>query len=310
MVALDDFLALQCAVGWEPYKIISGPTGTSTTECCYEVFDLLCAPGGRPYRVKDTSVVAASTREDRGWGPSAPGEGAAADAPRESLSAEERAILAAAWTADAVMEHASIASFSRFSLSLMALGAPSDLVGLAHRAAIDEVDHTRACFALAARYAGQPVAPGRFPLNGSVEVDADLVALAVSTVIEGCVGETIAAVTASERLGRASDPAVCATLARIAEDEARHAELAWKTLAWAIARGGDAVRAGVAEAFSRGMAEPPPVGTPGDAPSPRLEAHGVVDRSVLALAVRRAMTGVIGPASRAALAPGGGAASG
>ena len=38
---------------------------------------------------------------------------------------------------------------------------------------------------------------------------------------------------------------------QIADDEARHAELAWRFVAWAIATGGKATRALVAQAFDR-----------------------------------------------------------
>ena len=45
-----------------------------------------------------------------------------------------------------------------------------------------------------------------------------------------------------------SNPAVRAALHTIIRDETRHAELAWQTLAWALAAGGDEARAAVAEA--------------------------------------------------------------
>src|SRR5436190_13763000 len=72
----------------------------------------------------------------------------------------------------------------------------------------------------------------------------------IETVVrEGCIGETVAALEAREALARASDPAVRAVLARIARDEARHAELAWRTVAWALSIGDERVRAAVAAAF-------------------------------------------------------------
>jgi hypothetical protein len=37
----------------------------------------------------------------------------------------------------ALFQHASVASFARFSLELLALGAPPDLVAAAHAAALD-----------------------------------------------------------------------------------------------------------------------------------------------------------------------------
>ena len=77
-----------------------------------------------------------------------------------SLSADARAAIAAGWTDAARGEHASVPAFSRLSLTLMAMGAPSDLVEAAHRAALDEIEHARMAFGLAAIYAGAEVAPG------------------------------------------------------------------------------------------------------------------------------------------------------
>ena len=84
---------------------------------------------------------------------------------------------------------------------------------------------------------GEPIAPAPFPFDGRVEVSADLASIAARAVREGCINETLAAVQAAEQLARAEDPAVRAALAKIAEDEARHAALAWRTVAWALRAG-------------------------------------------------------------------------
>lgn len=47
------------------------------------------------------------------------------------------------WSLAAQQEHASIASFSKFSLELMAVGAPAALLVRAHEAALDEINHAR-----------------------------------------------------------------------------------------------------------------------------------------------------------------------
>ncbi len=72
------------------------------------------------------------------------------------------------WTRVGLMEHASVAAFSRFSLQLMALGAPSDLLQKSHEAAADEIRHARDAFALASHYAGRPVGPGVLPMEGAL----------------------------------------------------------------------------------------------------------------------------------------------
>src|SRR5690606_33504532 len=94
------------------------------------------------------------------------------------IDAATRARLAAHWLAEAAVEHASVASFSRFALSLLALGAPPSLVASAHAAALDEIRHAQDCFALASRYRGEPVGPGPLPIpEGPPPTDPAEVAL-------------------------------------------------------------------------------------------------------------------------------------
>jgi hypothetical protein len=224
----------------------------------------------------------------------------------DDLSLEARAALAAAWTADALAEHASVASFARFSLSLLAAGAPADLVADAHRAALDEVRHAELCFALATAYAGEEIGPGRFPAGDRIEASGSLIALAVAAVREGCVGETIAAVLVAEQAARATDPAVRAALEQIASDEARHAELAWRTVAWAVEAGGPEVRRAVAAAFRGGGSTMRGSRGPDDgAPMAEvLGTHGRLDAATSARVTAAAMELVVAPSARALLAAG------
>ncbi len=282
------------STGWDPVMILSPPTFVNG-QCCYMAQLQLCSLGGRPYLVDGSAQVAAVEHGGpRGWA-----EGARPSL--AGLTAEDRAALAQAWAADGLTEHASVASFSRFSLALLAAGAPAHLLELAHRAALDEIDHARLCFALASAYAGEAVAPGPFPLGGPVEVGAGLADLAASTVREGCVGETVAAVVAAEQLARAEDPAVRAALARIAADEARHAELAWKTVAWAVRAGGSEVRAAVERAFAEALGGFS-VEAVSAATSEAMQAHGRLDAATLAAAVRSAKAEIVAPSARALLA--------
>jgi hypothetical protein len=171
------------------------------------------------------------------------------------LDQELCAALAREWETDARLEHASIASFARLTLELLALGAPSELVALSQAASIDEIEHARLCFALASRYGERAVGPGPLDVQGALPASVDLSVLAAETVREGCVGETLAAFLASEQLERARDSQVRRALARIASDEARHAELSWKIVQFAIANGGDRVARAVASAFEQAGAE-------------------------------------------------------
>jgi hypothetical protein len=261
-------------------------------QCCYNT-DVTPICEGRPYLVGAVARTAPFVRApgDGGW------RAAEASAPRVSeIAPDLRAILAAEWTRDALFEHASVASFGRFALELLAAGAPADLVEEAHQAALDEVRHARLCFALASAYAGEAIAPGAFPFEGRVEVVADLASIAARAAKEGCIGETIAAVIAAEQLASAEDPAVRGVLAGIAADEARHAELAWRTVAWAIRVGGARVRAAVEEVFAglgRGGAQ-----VIAGAEDARLAAHGRLGAAALGEAAARAIEDVVRPAAR------------
>ncbi|MDI1481455.1 ferritin-like domain-containing protein [Polyangium sp. y55x31] len=260
-------------------------------ECCYATeFIPYCE--GRPYLVDEVARTAPAIRSrgDGGWGAETSSGPDVA-----GIEPDLRAALAAEWTRDALFEHASVASFGRFAMELLAVGAPAELVEEAHRAALDEVRHARLCFALASAYAGEPVAPGAFPFGGAAEVVADLASIAARTAKEGCIGETIAAVIAAEQCARAEDPAVAEVLAGIAADEAQHAELAWRTVAWAIRVGGERVRAAVEEVFA-GLGQGAVVDA-GSAADPRLAAHGRLAGAALAEATARAMTEVVRPAA-------------
>lgn len=161
--------------------------------------------------------------------------------------------LARAWLRDASLEHASIASFARFTLQALALGAPADLVARAQLAGLDEVAQARLCFTLASRYAETPIGPGVFPMEG-VLGSCTLAEAAAASVREGCVGETLAALQARLQLEHAEDPDVRMALQRIADDEARHAELAWRFVRWALAQGDRSVHVAVEHAFRESLA--------------------------------------------------------
>jgi hypothetical protein len=71
---------------------------------------------------------------------------------------------------------------------------------------------------------------------------------------EGCVGETLGAILAREQLAVARDPAVVRILRRIAADEARHAELAWRFARWAVLKGDRTVRSAIMDAIEGAIA--------------------------------------------------------
>merc|ERR1712127_1071498 len=100
------------------------------------------------------------------------------------------------WTQRALGEHASVASFSAFSIALMTNSAPSDLVDDALKAGLDEVRHARVSFDIASRLTGKEVGPGPLPPSNH-QFEHDLEALAFAVAREGCVDETLSAIAAA-----------------------------------------------------------------------------------------------------------------
>lgn len=201
---------------------------SDTGECCYRVFHGTCC--GRALIVEGEARQGqlrprADWCETRSW---------RADA---ELPDDERAELAAAWAEDALMEHASVASFARFALELLGAGAPASLIEDAQRASLDEIVHARLCFGLASGFAGRDLGPSALNLRG-VELERSLADLAVAVLLEGAVGETLAAALAREQLTLAGDARCREALEVIARDEAAHALLAWRFLRYAVDRGG------------------------------------------------------------------------
>ena len=243
--------------------------------CCYR-WVTPCA-GGRALRasVEDAPRTTPVGRA-RGW------ETTLAPAP---VPESEREALAAHWAREAAGEHASVASFARATLDLLAVGAPADLVAGVQAAALDEVEHARIAFSMASAYAGAPLGPGPLAPLPPAEGAPTLASVARSTLLDACAGETVAALAAREASGLADDPVVATALDRIAEDEERHAELAWRTVAWALRSGGQPVREALeaaALALRDALDEPAPAGRDED-----LARHGVLASAQLhALRVR------------------------
>lgn len=202
--------------------------------CCYEVPDLCCAGCGRALRDGDRTIVTKSTRRSD-W--RAEIRGLAPDEARARRYAEM-----------AGAEHASIASFARTSLDLLALGAPADLLAETHRAALDEIEHARIAYALASELSGEPLGPSKVGLPP--HAPATFASLAESTFFDACVGESLGA-DDLRALAASEEPRVSALLERIAEDEERHVEVAFRTLAWCVRAGGEEARRALERAIDR-----------------------------------------------------------
>jgi hypothetical protein len=110
-----------------------------------------------------------------------------------------------------------------------------------------------------------------------------LEAVAIENAVEGCVGETYAAVVAAWQAVHARDARVRTVMGKIAREEAQHAALSWQVGQWASRRLGPTERRRVAaatraaiEALRNGVAVEPPrelvetVGLPTAAEATRL----------------------------------------
>ena len=212
---------------------------STSDACCYDW--VVPCPGGRPLLVdgvaRTAEVIASSD-----WACAAPEEARAFRAPVD-CSIAERSMLARHYTVEASYEHASVASFARVSLALLAVGAPPDLVSGAHAAAIDETRHAAAMYALASEWGGVTVGPHGLDLAGMTLSMPTIEAIAEEAFLEGCIGEVAAALVLREEAERARDASTRDTLTSMADDEERHAELAWRTIAWALLRSPVSVRA-------------------------------------------------------------------
>lgn len=181
-------------------------TDSQDGKCCYHVAEY--CPGGRPFLVGGEPRVAGDRNR---WAPGSE--------------------LTTPWLADAQVEHASVAAFARLSLQLLALGAPCEFVRDAQRASLDELRHADFFFELASRHDHSSLGPGALDVRGALD-DLSLASLIESNLLEGCIGETLAAEQLRQRALCIDDPRTRRTLLTIAEDETRHAELAFRILAW------------------------------------------------------------------------------
>jgi hypothetical protein len=264
--------------------LAGSPTWTCTSSTCAI---------GRPLLVSGAPRTAPATGRgdwiERGVAPDA-----------GSLETDTREIVVGHWLEAAALEHASVASFARFALELLALGAPAELVAGAQRAGLDEVEHARLSYGVASAYAGRSLGPGPLDLT-AVTLRADAREVLRSLVIEGCVGETLGVAEALALRDRASDPALASLHARIASDEQRHAELSWRALAWLLRGAGGDMAELAAACFEEGTvalsADPP-------ARAPAAPEHGVLEAPELGALRRRVLREVVAPCAAALLGAG------
>jgi hypothetical protein len=252
-----------------------GPYGGGFDQSLVEVGAHVCTsaelPEGRPFLI-DGHARTADAQRRCDWRAVSTSSATPNDA---ELGPEQRRTLHATWLRRALLEHASIAAFSRFSLQLLQLGAPAELLAETQRATLDEIEHARGCFELASRFGESPWGPSALDIGGAA-LETSLDAIVSGTILEGCIGETLAALEAAESAHCARDAQVKATLEQIARDEARHAALAWRFVAWALQAGDEQTRSRVAALFAAEAPHDVACSTSSQVEASVFTAHGVL----------------------------------
>jgi hypothetical protein len=145
------------------------------------------------------------------------------------------------------LEAGSILAFARLELELEHHGAPADLVRRAAAFVSDEASHAHMVSAQAARFGARVAAPPVLRCGDA----RTLIEIAIENAIEGCVRETFGALLATYQAAHARDPELAEMFRRIADDETRHAALAWDIAAWLDERLSNAERDAVRRALQR-----------------------------------------------------------
>ncbi len=176
------------------------------------------------------------------------------------------------------LEAASVEAFRLLALELCAHRAPQQLLSRAYRAAREELRHARLTRTLARRFGAAPAAP----VYGPSPAIRPLEEVAIENAVEGCARETFGAAVGIWQARHASDATIRVALARIADDETRHAELSWEVARWATPRLPRIARLRVADARSKAFdqldreafsAVPPSLVTVAGLPSPAIARH-------------------------------------
>jgi hypothetical protein len=203
--------------------------------------------------------------------------------------------VAAHWHEVARGEHASVFAFAALAGALEAHAAPAELVRAARGAQRDEVRHARFAYRWLERVSGVRVRPGALP---APRPDADLETLALEALRDGAFEESLGAALAAHLAEVADDPTLAAALRAIAREEARHAELSWRVLSFALAREPELGPTLRAELERLTPPEAPCLPSPEDV---RLERLGVPSATTRLALAERVLREVVCPCLEAAL---------
>src|SRR5262249_13183621 len=122
----------------------------------------------------------------------------------------------------------------------------------------------------------------------------DLKSVVVTTFLEGCIGETVAAVEAREAARCVFDPVLERALAEIAADESRHAALGWRFVSWALRRAGNGLVERLRAELARAQTEARLAPTALDGGQGALE-HGLLPPAFRAALRQEALASIVAP---------------
>lgn len=208
--------------------------------------------------------------------------------------ATDAAQAAGVWANVALAEHASIASFARFALQLLSLGAPPALLQGAISAMADELKHTQLAFGLAQELSGRTFGPTGLDVSDILQGATAPEGILAAAIHEGCVEETVSAHLLSAALERAELASVRSVLRELEQDEARHAELAWQFVAWLLECQPE-LHARAVECFAQALVPEPIHDTANAASAGSLERFGCASRGTRAAVRARTLRDVIAP---------------
>ena len=153
-----------------------------------------------------------------------------------SLNDEQRAAACRGWTEAALEEYAGAAQHAFLLRLLVRARAPLDLSAMAARCPLDELAHAELCARMALALGGSASlrceSDGLFP--HSADGPAPELAAAELALGSCCVFETFAHAQLSEQYLRAEDPLRQSVFARLAKDEAAHAQFGLFYLDWLL----------------------------------------------------------------------------
>lgn len=147
------------------------------------------------------------------------------------------------------LEALSVLAFEELAGQLTDWAAPPALIRKARRARLDEVRHAAVANGLAYRLGSSPI-----PIREAKLLPRTAFEVACHNAIEGCISETFGALLGLVQARTAEHLGVRRVMANIANDEVRHAQLAWEVARWLEPKLGRTERAEVAASRARALA--------------------------------------------------------